>query len=221
MFGYININQEGLSDENKKTYQAYYCGLCRKLKENCGTKGQMLLNYDMTFLVVLLTGLYELQNEQTSFSCALHPTRKQTACLNEATAYAAEMNVILAYQNFEDDWKDDRSYAKRAFIRMFEKDYRRIREKYPRQVAAVESYVRKQAEAEHKKELNLDVVAGFTGEMLGEIFNWKDDMWARELKCLGFYMGKFIYIMDAYEDRRADERKNSFNPLISDRKSVV
>ena len=42
MFGYININQKELSEESKKIYQAYYCGLCQKLKTNCGTKGQML-----------------------------------------------------------------------------------------------------------------------------------------------------------------------------------
>mgnify|MGYP007023315250 CR=1 FL=1 len=57
MFGYINVNGAQLSEENKKIYQSYYCGLCRKLKEFCGKKGQALLNYDMTFLVVLLTGL--------------------------------------------------------------------------------------------------------------------------------------------------------------------
>ena len=55
MFGYININQKELSEESKKIYQAYYCGLCQKLKTNCGTKGQMLLSYDLTFLIVLLT----------------------------------------------------------------------------------------------------------------------------------------------------------------------
>ena len=63
MFGYININQKELSEESRKAYQSYYCGLCRRLKTNCGAKGQMLLNYDMTFLIVLLTGLYELENQ--------------------------------------------------------------------------------------------------------------------------------------------------------------
>jgi hypothetical protein len=66
VFGYININQKELTEEGKKAYQAYYCGLCRQLKSNCGTKGQMLLAYDMTFLIVLLTGLYELPNEKQS-----------------------------------------------------------------------------------------------------------------------------------------------------------
>lgn len=214
MFGYININDKELSLENKKAYQAYYCGLCRKLRSSCGTRGQMLLNYDMTFLIVLLTGLYELPNEESCFLCGLHPTKKQTAYINEATSYAADMNVILAYHNFEDDWKDERSYAKRAFLKIYEKDYERIKAVYPRQVQAVETYMKKQEEAEQKKETNLDALAGFTGEMLGEIFAWKEDIWAEELRCLGFYMGKYIYIMDAYEDRKSDEKRKTFNPLI-------
>ena len=81
--------------------------------------------------------------------------------------------------------------------------------------AYYEDYMKKQADAETRKETNLDVVAGLTGELLGEIFAWKEDMWAEELKCLGFYMGKFIYIMDAYEDRKSDEKKAAFNPLIA------
>ena len=48
MFGYINVNGAQLSEENKKIYQSYYCGLCRKLKEFCGKKGQALLNYDIS-----------------------------------------------------------------------------------------------------------------------------------------------------------------------------
>lgn len=214
MFGYININQKELSDESKKAYQSYYCGLCRKLKSNCGTKGQMLLNYDMTFLIVLLTGLYELENEEVEFTCPLHPTKKRTAWWNEATDYAADMNVILAYYNMLDDWKDEKSYTKRAFAKMLDKDYQRIMEKYPRQVTAIEQFMEKQAQAERENEKNLDIVAGLTGEMTGEIFAWKKDVWEEELKTLGFYLGKFIYIMDAYEDIDEDVKKKSYNPLI-------
>ncbi len=174
MFGYININQKIMTEENRQMYQAYYCGLCRRLKSSCGTKGQMLLNYDMTFLVVLLTGLYELFDDTAMITCALHPTKKRQVRLNAATDYAADMNVILAYHNLIDDWKDDK---------------------------------------ERNRETNLDAVAGLTGEMLGEVFCWREDEWREELKNLGFYMGKFIYIMDAYEDYDADLKKNEYNPL--------
>lgn len=214
MFGYININQKELSEENKKIYQAYYCGLCQKLKTNCGTKGQMLLSYDLTFLIVLLTGLYELENTETEFTCPLHPTKKRAAYINEATEYAADMNLILAYQNLLDDWKDEKSYTKKAFVKILDKDYTRIVSKYPRQVKALEEFMRKTAEVEKNKETNLDLVAGLTGEMLGEIMCWREDEWQEELRTLGFYMGKFIYLMDAYEDYDADQKKNCYNPLV-------
>lgn len=213
MFGYININQKILTEENKNAYQAYYCGLCRRLKTNCGTKGQMLLDYDMTFMIVLLTGLYELTNEETEITCALHPTKRRTVWINEATDYAADMNLILAYHNLIDDWKDDRAYSKKALAKMLDKDYERVKEKYPRQVAAIEEYMRKTEEVERRNETNLDAVAGLTGEMVGEVFCWHEDEWAEELRTLGFYMGKFIYIMDAYEDYDSDVRKKKYNPL--------
>lgn len=214
MFGYININQKIMTEENKKAYQSYYCGLCRKLKSDCGTKGQMLLTYDMTFLVVLLTGLYELTNKESEITCALHPTKKRTVWINEATQYAADMNLVLAYQNLIDDWKDDKAYTKKALAKMLDKDYTRIMSKYPRQVKALEEYMRRTEEVERSHESNLDVVAGLTGEMLGEIFCWKEDEWAEELRTLGFYMGKFIYLMDAYEDYDDDVHKNAYNPLV-------
>ena len=78
---------------------------------------------------------------------------------------------------------------------------------------AVEAYMRKLNMLESKRETNLDAIAGLTGEMLGEIFSWKDDIWAEELHCLGFYMGKFIYLMDAYEDLEKDLRKKEYNPF--------
>lgn len=213
MFGYININRNQLTEESRKAYQAYYCGLCQQLRNTCGPKGQMLLNYDMTFLVVLLTGLYELESKKVDFTCPMHPTKRQTAWMNDATDYAADMNVLLGYYNLEDDWKDDKSYTKKALAKMLEKDYERVREKYGRQAKAVESYMEKLQAAEADREQNLDVTAGLTGEMLGEIFDWKKDEWSEELHCLSFYMGKFIYLMDAYEDMEKDKKRKQYNPL--------
>lgn len=213
MFGYIYINQKELSDESKKQYQSYYCGLCQVLRKSSGVKGQMLLNYDMTFLIILLTGLYELQNRKEDFICPLHPGKKKEAFINEASQYASDMNVLLSYHNLVDDWKDNKSYPKHVISLMLKKDYRRISRKYPRQAAAVENYMNLLDMLESKREENIDAISGLTGEMLGEIFAWKDDIWAEELHCLGFYMGKFIYLMDAYEDLEKDKKKNEYNPF--------
>ena len=221
MFGYINVNSQELSKENKEIYQSYYCGLCHSLRDHYGTKCRILLNYDMTFLVVLLTGLYETNTDSKDFACPLHPIKRRTSFSNEITDYAAAMNVALAYHNLMDDWKDDHSVPKKTFAGLIEKYYKEIADLYPRQITAIETYVNRQSELEQQHETNIDVVAGLTGEMLGEIFAWKQDEWYEELKTFGFYMGKFIYLMDAYEDLDRDEKKDSFNPLRSLKKEHV
>ena len=139
--------------------------------------------------------------------------KKRLARSNEIQYYAAQMNVLLAYYNLVDDWNDEKSYTKKTIASMFEKDYERVAAQYPRQVKAVEDYIAKLSVYEQNKETNIDLVAGLTGEMLGEIFAWKQDEWYDELKTLGFYLGKFIYLMDAYEDLEKDEKKDSYNPL--------
>lgn len=214
MFGYINVNKKELSDDNKRIYQAYYCGLCQSLKRIAGKRGQILLNYDMTFLVVLLTGLYEPQEQVNLFTCAAHPTKKHTARTNDITAYAAYMNIALAYHNLVDDWKDNKNYTKKTIAGMIKKDYEKAAKLYPRQIKAIEEYMSKLEVCEKSQERNIDLVAGLTGEMLGEIFAWRQDEWYEELKTLGMYLGKFIYLMDAYEDLSKDEKNNSYNPFI-------
>ena len=59
MFGYIVVNQPELKMKEYDEYRKYYCGLCKSLKDRYGARGQISLSYDMTFLVLLLTGLYE------------------------------------------------------------------------------------------------------------------------------------------------------------------
>lgn len=218
MFGYINANLKELTEEQRITYQSYYCGLCRKLKEVAGPKGQMLLNYDMTFLIILLSGLYEPKQSMQRFTCILHPTKKRLNTVNQFTEYAAKMNILLSYQNFQDDWQDDRSLTKKSLVHLFQKEYNQIKKEYPRQAEAVERYMVKLSVAESGNETNLDAVAGLTGDMLAEIFAVFDDEWSEELKCLGFYMGKFIYLMDAYEDVEDDIRKGLYNPFVFQQK---
>ena len=222
MFGYITVNKPELRVKEFDEYMAYYCGLCRTLREKYGLRGQISLSYDLTFLALFLTGLYEPKTSSREFTCMVHPMKKRTLRTNEIADYAAQMNVLLAYFNLVDDWKDEKDYSKKTLAAMYEKDYLRVKENYPRQTGAVENYIAKLSEYEKAGAQNIDLVAGLTGEMLGEIFAWKQDEWYDELKTLGFYMGKFIYLMDAYEDRQKDDKKDAYNPLrylnVSDEK---
>ena len=63
MFGYIIVNKPELKFKEFDLYQSYYCGLCKTLKDQFGRKGQLTLSYDMAFVVLLLTSLYEPETE--------------------------------------------------------------------------------------------------------------------------------------------------------------
>lgn len=42
----------------------------------------------------------------------------------------------------------------------------------------------------------------------------REDEWQESLRTMGFFLGKFIYLMDAYEDVEEDMEKGRYNPLI-------
>ncbi len=214
MFGYINVNRSQLSDDDKKTYQSFYCGLCRQLGQMAGLKGQMLLNFDLCFLAILLQSLYEPTLEKDDFRCLIHPAKKKHGYHSEAIEYAAAMDIILSYHSLMDHYADDGSKISGLAANSIKKDYDKIKDKYPRQTKAVEEYIKKLTVAEAAKETNVDIVSSYTGEMLAELFNWKQDSWGQTLHCMGYYMGKFIYIIDAYDDIKKDEKHGNYNPLL-------
>ncbi len=77
MFGYISINKAEMKLKDYDVYHSYYCGLCKALKECYGRRGQVTLSFDMTFLVILLTGLYEPDTKQNG---PLYCTSHAKAC---------------------------------------------------------------------------------------------------------------------------------------------
>ena len=60
----------------------------------------------------------------------------------------------------------------------------------------------------------IDEASGCFGNIMREIFEVKRDEWNENLKKIGFYIGKFIYLMDAYEDIEKDINKNNYISLF-------
>ena len=48
---------------------------------------------------------------------------------------------------------------------------------------------------------------------MAELFDYRQDHWSPELRSIGFNLGKYIYLLDAYDDLARDERKGAYNPL--------
>ena len=215
MFGYVTICEPELKVKDLKKYKAYYCGLCRALKEEYGTVGQMTLTYDMTFAIILLSSLYERVADTQMHRCKVHPVKKQMMLRNEITSYAASMNVLLAYYHMDDDWRDDRKVASFMTKSLLYRKAEKIIEQYPRQSKAIRESLLELTACEEEQSTDIDRTAGCFGKLMGELFLYREDMWEKELRRMGFFLGKFIYLMDAYEDLPEDLRKDRYNPLKS------
>ena len=215
MFGYVNADKKEMTDEERSTYQAYYCGLCRELKRQAGAGAQICLNYDITFLAILLSGLYEPDEVTEPFRCRLHPTKKRFFHESEVMQYAASMNIVLSYYKLLDDYQDDHKTSRKKIANRFEPVVKSVCEEYPRQTQAIEDFVRDLSDAEYRQEDNLTVLSALSGDMLGELFCYKEeDVWNESLRSMGYYLGKFIYLLDAYDDMEKDRKNHSFNPML-------
>lgn len=268
MFGYVVVNKPELKFREFDVYRAYYCGLCHSLSKRHGLSGQLTLSYDMTFLVILLSSLYEPEHSVTSKRCIVHPLRRQNIISSEFTDYVADMNVILSYFKCLDDWHDDRSVLKLAYSKLLKKgsigknlnnvhatsdstadgsvaatqpsavddgsvaatqpnsdsnnqnsyftndsghlhispDY-----SYKNKIEAISSLLDELGTREKMNETNVDVVAGLFGRIMQILFVPFDDIYAKGLGRMGFYLGKFIYIMDAFDDVEDDVKKGRYN----------
>lgn len=194
-------------------YHGYYCGLCRKLKEHYGKIGQMTLSYDMTFVVMLLSSLYEPETERGVTKCAAHPLQKHPTRTNEITDYAAHMNVLLTYYKCQDDWKDERRHKQLLMGKLLYKRCGFSKNFYREKWRKIEKLLRKLSEEEKKNNLDLDYMSGMFGQIMAEIMLYQKDEWEELLTRCGFYLGKFVYLMDAYEDIEEDLKKGNYNPF--------
>ena len=102
MFGYIGVNRGELKVRELERYRAFYCGLCETLRKKYGLSGQLTLTYDMTFLVLLLSSLYELKEKEENKRCLVHPFKKHRQIRTRATRYAADMNLLLTYEHLRE-----------------------------------------------------------------------------------------------------------------------
>ena len=219
MFGYITVNEEELKIKDARRYRGFYCGICRDLGQRTGQSSRLCLTYDMTFLAILLTSLYEEKTADSLHLCPVHPGRKQLFLQNSFTAYAADMNVMLSYHNLMDDWLDEKRRRSLAKAWMIRRAYRKTAAKYPRQEKAIRRYLKALHKVEKSGSADLDLAAGLTGTLMAEIYVCREDAWSEELRQIGFYMGKFIYLMDACEDVEKDRKTGNYNPfrLAADR----
>lgn len=213
MFGYVRINKMDLTFREYENYKAYYCGLCKYLKRNHTELSRMTLNYDITFLIVLLTSVYKPKTEIFEECCIVNPIKKKKHISNEITEYAASMNILLSYYKILDNKLDEGGLKYSIAEKMYKKSFKTAFEKYPEKAELISKNLEELHILESKGEVNIDLVSNTFGNLMGELFKYKDDEYAEILRQIGFNIGKYIYILDAYEDLDDDIKSGAYNPF--------
>ena len=213
MFGYLVAATNVLEAEDLARYKSVYCGLCRSLKRCFGQAARLTLNYDMTFLVLLLSSLYEPEEERGAAACVRHPFEPQPFTMSELSDYAAHMNLALAYLKCLDDWKDDKSLTAYAEAKTLQAGYDAVRERYPRQCAAITEALDRLSRIEAEGREDPDAAAACFGALMREIFVYKEDRWSEPLRHMADALGRFLYLLDAAMDLEEDVKRGRYNPF--------
>lgn len=214
MFGYVKVNKMDLTFREYEHYRGYYCGLCKYLKDNHGEISRLSLNYDITFLILVLTSVYRPKPNVIEEGCIVNPFKKKKKIINDITEYAASMNVLLTYYKLEDNLRDDKGIKDKLAYNIYKGKLKLAYEKYPQKAEFIKNQLEILYNLEQEKNLNIDLVSNTFGNLMGEIFAYKEDECEKDLRKIGFNVGKYIYILDAYEDLDKDYEKGRYNPFI-------
>lgn len=222
MFGYVTPLKPELRVREYNEFRSYYCGVCFGIKEIFGNLPRALLNYDMTFLALLLDCLSEDKAEAIGKRCIAHPNKKKSVIINNnAINYAANMNISLAYFKTLDDIQDDKS-LKGGALALIMSPYRK---KFSSSIIdinkIIEDNLKVLSELESSKKFtSIDEICHPFSIIVGKILElyphklFNDSKEKRNLLySFGYTLGKWIYLIDALDDLEEDMIKNKFNPI--------
>ncbi len=229
MFGYVRPEKPDLLMREFSRYRSVYCGLCKEIARAYGQLPRIATGYDLTFLALLLLALSDEPVREDAEGCILNPVVKKPV-LKGGTALplCAALSVMLAYHKADDDVRDQRSPKGLAARFAFARAYRKASRAYPAEAAAVRSGLAELAEAE--KRPPDPEAAGCFGRLLGTLFALAADrcvpprpedderalpagMLRAGMARLGEDVGRWIFLLDAFDDAARDEDNGAWNAL--------
>lgn len=218
MFGYVRPFTPELKVRELEDYKAVYCGLCRTMGKRHGFLTRFTLNYDFTFLVMLLACHAE-PCETTQCRCPAHPFRKRKMCRQiPALDVAADESMILSYHKLLDDVADNsffRGLPARIAAVALKRAYRKAaaaRPDFDRNVAACLEELRI---LEQGRSPSLDRPADTFARILQAAAPATgDECRDRALGQLLYHVGRWIYLVDAWDDLEDDISSGDYNPIL-------
>ena len=214
MFGYVLPQLQELPDAEQMRFRRVYCGLCRCLKARGGLAASMILNYDFTFLAMLL------MQEEPGFSraaCIAHPfAGREFFQDSEALEKAADESLILAWYQLQDTLDDEygaKRLRARAELAALRPAYERARAAEPVFCRLVKERLAALSELEKTGSAEMDAAADCFAGLLRSAVPEREDARSRVLRQILYHLGRWIYLVDAADDLKRDALSGSYNPV--------
>ena len=215
MFGYVRLPQD-LPEEERNRFGRAYCGLCHTLGTRYGPAARFILNYDFTFLAILLSEKEEGPIHHGR--CAAHPVHGRDRLESSpALDLAADESVILAYWQARDgvedhDWLHGLKY--RAVSAVLEPAYRKAAALRPDFDESTRRQLRLLAELEGEHCPSIDRAADTFAILLrGAAQSVGEPVRRRVLEQIFYHLGRWVYLVDAADDLKKDAASGNYNPV--------
>lgn len=221
MLGYINIEKLDLTLRDYIEYKSIYCSICNSLGKEFGNISRFSLAYDAVFIALCLDNI-ENQKHNLEFSCPLNGKKMKSNVSLQVIEYVSFINYYLMLIKLKDDILDKHSTIKKLLYLYFnnKKQFRKKATKYSGIIEKLDSHMQAIFEKETNNP-NFDELLNLFGEFFCLIiklypgFNNGNDFETMHpvLNKIVFNLGKWVYLIDAYDDYMDDKNDGQFNLL--------
>lgn len=218
MFGYVLPLAGELKVKEFQKFKSAYCGLCHAMGRKCGLKARFLLNYDFTFLAMLLDGGSKASADQMC-RCVASPFRRRRVCaMTSGFEMAADASVILSFWKLRDTVQDEgffRGFAARLLSLLLRPAYRKAAKRRREFDLTVRQCLSQLRQLELEQCPSLDRVADTFARLLQAAGIEAQTEQRSPVEQILYHIGRWIYLADAYDDLEEDFKRKRYNPLIT------
>lgn len=175
MFGYIKASKGEMRVKDYEVYRAVYCTLCRELGKSFGPFARFTLNYDFTFLAVLMLSLSPECPGFEKRRCVFNPLVKCSNCRGrpEQLSYSASVAMCMLYYKVKDDMSD-RGWFRRIPLLLaypwFASARKKAAARYPEADRIMAEMMIRQQRVENTGQYSVDAAAEPTAWALSRLF---------------------------------------------------
>ena len=220
MFGYVKPDKPELKIKDYETYKAIYCSLCRTLGKEYGLLARFLLTYDAAFYALLKKSVLQAKPDCAyNGVCRFNPLKKCNYIDTDSYLKdAAALTVIMFYYKVLDninDGKPLKRMAARLVYPYIKIKFNKAVKKYSKYNDIIKASTYEQARVENEKTDSIDIAAHPTAVSLQKIFSVgiEDETQKRIVERIGYCLGRWVYLMDAFDDLESDIKAGAYNPF--------